>query len=311
MRSVGIYLLCFSALVWAQGPLAIRLKSAPAADVSAPEPTLRSDAHWVRIPVIATNGFGASETGLALGDFEVLEDGVVQEPRHLGFEEGPVSVGIVFDASSSMDKKIADSRTALRQLFYDALPEDEYSLVQFSDEPKLLSGFTSSSAFIERAVDRINPERATALFDAVLFASQKMRGAKNTRKALFILSDGADNNSRYSEAELGRYVRESDVAIYSIAIRSSSHHAGTLRKMSEATGGLSIEVRDMNDLGPAVAHLNRVLRSHYVLGYVSNQSTRQGDGRYRRVEIKLTAAAAARRELHLNWRRGYFPAESF
>jgi VWFA-related protein len=266
--------------------------------------------NWVRIPVSATDERGASITGLSAGDFVVLEDGQKQEPLHLSLDEGPVSLGIVFDASSSMEDKMTDSRLALRHLFEGAMPEDEYALVQFSDAPRVLSSFTSSSESIEQAASHIQPERATALFDAVLFSAQKLRLAKNQRKALFVLSDGADNVSRYSERELLRYAQEMDVAIYSVAIRTSRAHAATLRHLAEATGGASAEVREMNGLAPAVAQLNRLMRSHYLLGYVSNQKAPERDGLSRRVEVRLSQQQPSR-AVHLNWRHTYRPLQAF
>jgi VWFA-related protein len=308
MRSVAISLVWFAALVYAQGPLAIRSQSQRTSD-EGPAPILRADAHWVRIPVSATNAAGAPETGLSVDDFVILEDGVPQEVRQLSLEDGPVSLGIVFDASSSMEKKLSDSRVALRQLFTTALPGDEYFFVEFSDVPRLLRDFTPHGADIEEAASRVRPLRFTALFDAVFYSLPKLRAAKNSRRALLILSDGADNYSRYSEDELRAYVREADVRIYSIALPSFdilNRNARTLRRLSDLSGGAAIALGNLSELPAAVLKMSRAIRQEYLLSYVSTNTDR--DGLYRRVEVR-PARGHVSPDVHLSWRRGYYAAQ--
>lgn len=311
MRLVLTLFVVAAAVALAEGPLEVRPGSRPLPDATgdAGPSMLRASVNWVRVPVHVSDESGAPYTGLARTDFQLLEDGVAQEIRHASVEETPVSIGIVFDASSSMKEKLADSRTALRALFQYALPGDEYSLIEFGNEPRLAEPFTAEAADIERAAAKIQLSTWTALYDAVYLGVSQARRATNPRKALLVLSDGGDNNSRYSEGELRRYLQEADVAVYSIAIRSSARHAALLRRLSEATGGVSVEVREVNALGAAVAQISRLLRSEYVLDYVSNQTTsqtaRERDGLYRRVEVRL--APQAPRGLHLSWRRGYYP----
>jgi len=297
----------------AEGPLEVRPGGSRApqdgpGDTSAS--VLRATVNWIRIPVHVTDESGAPYAGLARADFILAEDGVPQEVRRLAQEDGPASISIVFDASSSMKDKLGESRAALTALFQHALPGDEYSLIEFGNEPALRAGFTSEIADIERAAARIHLSTWTALYDAVYLGVAEARRSKNQRKAILLLSDGADNNSRYSESELRRYVRESDVAIYSIAIRGSSRHVAALKRLSDDTGGLSLEVQDMNGLSAAVSQLSRALRSHYVIEYVSNRNDPARDGLYRRVELRLTPAVAALK-LRLAWRHGYYTLQNF
>jgi Ca-activated chloride channel homolog len=197
-------------------------------------------------------------------------------------------------------------------LFEYALPGDEYSLIEFGNEPNLSMPFTPETRDIEQAVARIKLTTWTALYDAVYLGVAHARHGANARKAIVLLSDGADNNSRYSESELRAYVQESDVAIYSIAIRSSARHAALLNRLSEATGGLSLEVRDTNELAAAVAHISRALRSHYVLDYVSNHTTPALEGLYRRLEVKVVKGnASPERRLRVSWRHGYYAPPSY
>jgi Ca-activated chloride channel homolog len=310
---VRLALLWLAVAPWAlaEGPLGVRPKTRLSTEVDGSADTgpsmLRANVNWIRVPVHVVDESGAPYAGLARADFQLLEDGVPQEVRHLAIEEAPASITIVFDASSSMKDKLGDSREALRRLFDYALPGDEYSLIEFGNEPGVAAPFTQEPVDIEHAAARIRLSTWTALYDALYLGVAQARHGVNARKAIVLLSDGADNNSRYSEGELRRYVQESDVAIYSVAIRSSARHAAMLHRLAEATGGLSIEARDLNALGPAVARISRALRSHYVLDYISNQTGRVLDGLYRHVDLKLIAHP----DLRLNWRHGYCEPASY
>jgi hypothetical protein len=91
-------------------------------------------------------------------------------------------------------------------------------LIRFSDKPTVETDFTSDAGEIIERLSFIHPEGWTALHDAIYLGVHRMKSAKNARRVLFILSDGADNNSRYTEAEVKNLVMESDVRIYAIGL---------------------------------------------------------------------------------------------
>jgi VWFA-related protein len=127
-----------------------------------------------------------------------------------------------------------------------------------------------------------------------------MKAAKNARKALLILSDGGDNNSRYSAREIRELVREADVRVYAISLLTGSRF---LEGISEESGGRMIKVNKLKELPEAVEKLSSDLRSQYVLGYCP--SNPQNDGRYRKVRVQVNQPT-----VHASWRRGYYaPAE--
>ena len=298
----------FAAVLLAEGPVEVRLSNRPRPDVTgdAGPSMLRANVNWIRVPVHVTDESGRPLAGLARADFALFEDGVAQDIRHASIEETPVSIGIVFDASSSMKEKLAEARAALPALFQRALTGDEYSLIEFGNEPRLVEPFTREPADIERAAAGIRLTTWTALYDAVYLGVAQSRQGANARKALLVLSDGADNNSRYSESELRRYAQETDVEIYTIAIRSSSRHAAMLRRLAEATGGVSLEVGNTNELDGAISKISRLMRSEYVLDYVSNQALPGRDGLYRRIEVRV-----GRPGVRAAWRRGYYAPQSY
>jgi VWFA-related protein len=234
--------------------------------------------------------------GLSKEDFHVYEDNVEQKIAYLSIEDAPASVGLIFDASGSMRNKMETSVAAVEQFFQTTLPGDEFLLVRFSDKPVLLTGFTDDVNQISGWLHSTEPRGWTALHDAIYLGIQKMKRAKNGRRALLVLSDGGDNNSRYSASELRELVREADVRIYSIGLLQGSH---LLERISNDTGGRMIRVRKLDDLPDAIEKLSRDLRSQYLLGYYS--SNPQNDGRYRKVQVQVNQP-----EAHASWRHGYY-----
>ncbi len=195
-----------------------------------------------------------------------------------------------------MRNKIETSVAAVEQFFQTTLPGDEFLLVRFSDKPVLLTGFTDDINQISGWLHATQPGGWTALHDAMYLGIQKMKCAKNGRRALLVLSDGGDNNSRYSASELRELVREADVRIYSIGLLQSSH---LLERISNETGGRMIRVRKLDELPDAIEKLSRDLRSQYLLGYYSSNT--QNDGRYRKVQVQVNQP-----ESRASWRHGYY-----
>jgi VWFA-related protein len=146
----------------------------------------------------------------------------------------------------------------------------------------------------------VQPYGWTALHDAIVLAVNQMRQAKNSRKALLVLSDGGDNHSRYSSSEVIDMLREADVRLYAIGLFDSARF---LKRAAEETGGGVIEVNDLQKLPDAIDTLSAQLRSQYLLGYYPVEP--QNDGKFHTVKVKLSNAAG-RLKLRASWRHGYY-----
>jgi Ca-activated chloride channel homolog len=267
---------------------------------------IRVDVNVVLIPVTVTDPLGTPVLGLHPESFQVLEDGVEQPVAHLITQDAPLSVGFVFDASKSMESKLDKSRAAIAEIMKTSMPGDEYSLVSFNDNPKLLGGFTKEPGDIQNALMSIQPMGWTALLDAIHLSVNHMKRAKNTRKALVVLSDGGDNNSRFNQHEIRELLRESDVTLYAIGILGRMVTAGAMKLLSnlaEETGGRLFAVHNVNQLPEAVAKLNAALRDQYMLAYYSTNRAR--DGKFRRVQVRLVPPPSSP-SLHASWRSGYY-----
>jgi len=241
-----------------------------------------------------------------LDTFQVLEDGVAQPVSAMAKEDAPISIGLLFDASASMAGKLERSRAAISQLLGTSVAGDEYFLLEFNDSPKILSGFTSDQGEIVRALGYIQPQGWTSLFDAVHLALNQMKKARNSRRALVVLSDGGDNNSRYSLGEIKSLLRESDVAMYAIGMLGPMVTPGSircLRNLTNETGGRMFPVASLSQLPDVIDKVSVALREQYILAYSPTNPAR--DGRFRRVTVKLLPRIGLPR-LHASWRVGYY-----
>jgi VWFA-related protein len=285
-------------------------------DSGAPRGNFSVDSTLVLVNVAVTDARGRFVTGLSRRDFQVFEERTAQNVAYFSLEEAPVSVGLVLDFSGSMDSRFGQLQQAVAEFLKSANPPDEFCLIEFRDRAELSTGFTSAPEGIQNRVALTKPGGATALLDAVHLGLRQMKKARNARKILLIVSDGGDNNSRYTAREVENLARESDVEIYAIGIVGAAAGYGAddmfqgpslLSELAEEAGGRYYEIGDSRDLPAVALKIGRELRHRYVLGYVPRN--RQRDGRYRHIQVKI-ARAPGRPRFSAYWRRGYYaPAE--
>ncbi|MGD0667900.1 MAG: VWA domain-containing protein [Bryobacteraceae bacterium] len=278
-----------------------------------PKADIRVDSTLVLIPVTVTDPMNRFVTGLEKENFKVFEDRKEQEISQFSSEDAPLSAGVIFDCSGSMGHKLEKSRLAVSEFFKTANPEDEFFLIQFNDNAQLVQPFTQNLEEIQNRLTFTFSKGRTALLDAVFLGLHTMKQAKNPRKALLIISDGGDNNSRYTETEIKNLVREADVQIYAIGIyeegparsRTPEEAAGPalLSTIAEQTGGRQYEVDDLNELPDVAAKIGVELRNQYVLGYAP--LNRERDGKYRHVVVKVVPPRGLPL-LRPFWRLGYY-----
>lgn len=254
----------------------------------------------ILVPVSVTDALDRPILTLSRESFRVLEDGVNQTITSFSHEDAPVSLGLILDSSGSMKTRLDASVEALKLLFETTMPGDEFFVVQFADRPRLLGGFTTQPEEIHSRLGYIEARGWTALLDAIALGDHQMRSARNQRRVLLILSDGADNNSRYSESEIRSIIIESDLRIYGIGL---FHRPKLLQQLAEETGGKILIAQSLNELPDVVQRLNRYIRSQYLLGYAP--SNPQNDGKYRKVKIEVLPPPGSP-SLRVAWRRGYY-----
>ena len=174
----------------------------------------------INVTATVTDDDGRFVRGLRREDFAIFEDGERQDVTYFSDERVPVSLGIVLDASGSMTAdKLSAARSAIDRLIYDLLgDDDELFFLEFGNRPNLVQEWTTNRRAISRAMARVTPAGGTAMFDAVARALPVAGVGRHPKKALLVISDGNDTNSRLSIAELQPLIRESEVLVYALGV---------------------------------------------------------------------------------------------
>jgi Ca-activated chloride channel family protein len=276
-----------------------------------PAVALRADVDLVLISVIVTDRKGATVGGLDRDKFAVLEDKVPQPIVAFSTEEAPCSVGVVLDLSASMRDQLPAAINAVRALLKTTNPGDESFLLAVGTRPKSLLPFTPDLEVIEHRLAGAQTGGNTALIDTVYLGLHQMRLAQHGRKALLIVSDGMDNQSRYSASDLLRRAEEADVQIHTIRIAADSsgqkpiervderNGSALLQSLAEHTGGLSFSPARPQDMMMAAARISQAVRNHYVVGYCRNGG--RNTGKWLSLQVKVSIP-----NLRVHARRGYF-----
>jgi Ca-activated chloride channel family protein len=267
----------------------------------------------VLVPVTITDPMNRLVTGLDKENFELFEGSSKEDIKSFSSEDAPVSLGVIFDSSGSMSSKMDRAKDAVIEFFKTANPQDEFFMVTFSDEPEMVTDFTSSVEEVQDKLLYTVPRKRTALLDAIYMGVSKMRQARFPKKALLIISDGGDNHSRYTENEIRALVKEADIMVYAIGIydryfQSREEQLGPqlLGDIAELTGGRAFTVENPNDLADVAAKIGIELRNQYVLGYRPSKGVR--DGKWRKIKVKLLPPKGLP-PLRVYARTGYYAPE--
>ena len=275
---------------------------------------IRVEANLVLVPMTVTDPMNRLVTGLEKDNFQVYDNNQGQVIKSFSTQDAPLTIGIIFDLSGSMGSKFVRARKALSEFLRTSNPQDEFFVIGFNDRPALIVDFTSEVDDVEARMVTLKPQNRTALIDAIYLGVDKLKQAKYDRKALLVISDGGDNRSRYTENELRRAVRESDLQIYSIGIfdqyaPTTEEQLGPilLTDVCEMTGGRLFRVLDVADLSDIATRISAELRNEYVIGY--RPANLKHDGNWRKLKVRLVPPAGLP-PLTVHNRQGYYaPSE--
>jgi Ca-activated chloride channel family protein len=180
----------------------------------------------------------------------------------------------------------------------------------FNNRPMLVQDFTTS---VDRLIGRlmfVSPGKSTALYDAVYLAVEKVKQGRHSKKALLVISDGQDNNSRYSYKELRNIVKEADVLIYAIGITDpyvdsrAGFGRGLLEEIARMTGGRAFFPNGYNEpeLMEVCTRIALELRHQYTLGFYPSDTSNRA--KWHKVKIKIKPPKGIGRP-SLSYRTGY------
>jgi len=265
------------------------------------------DVALVVLHATVTDRQGGFVSDLGQRNFEVYENGVPQHIRVFTNEDIPVTVGLVIDHSTSMRPKLAEVTVAARTFVGSSNREDEMFVVNFNERVWLglppTTGFTDSTAALERAISTPTGGQ-TALYDAIVKALDQLQAGTRDKKVLIVVSDGGDNVSARSLAQVMKLAEQSSAVIYTLGLfdeEDKEQNPGALKRLAQATGGEAFLPGRLSDVVAICERIARDIRHQYTIGYVPLSPSR--DGAYR--SIRVVATGKGHDKMSVRTRTGY------
>ncbi len=266
------------------------------------------DVDLVVLHATVTDRQGGFVSDLNEQGFEIYEDGAPQRIRLFKSEDVPVTVGLVVDHSTTMRPKLGEVSAAARTFVRSSNPEDEMFVVNFNEKVSLglpaTMRFTNNVAELQNAIGNAGTGGQTALYDAIAKSLEELQGGTRDKKVLIVLSDGGDNKSARSLAEVMRLAAQSSAVIYTVGLFDADdpdRNPGVLRHLAQATGGEAFLPGEVSEVVAICERIARDIRHQYTIGYVPlNQAH---DGAYR--AIRIVARAKGHDKLSVRTRTGY------
>jgi VWFA-related protein len=270
-------------------------------------PVFRSQSDLVVLHVNVFDGKSDAVPHLPQSAFQVFEEGQPQEITFFNDVDVPVAAGLVIDNSSSMLTRRAMVLAGSRAFIASSHPEDELFTVVFNEHVRFglqrPLEFTQSQEQIHASLLRYPPGGETALFDAVIDGLNHLQDATHQKRTLIVLSDGDDNASHHSEADMLHRAGRSDAIVYTISTIDFAHqrgNPGVLKRLATRTGGVSYFPISEKEIVGAFTEVAENIRRGYSIGYVPK--VRGQDGEYRRVKVVVRVPG---RKLTVRARDGY------
>jgi len=280
----------------------------PSQDRSGEEYRIRVNAGLVVLHATIQDHKGVLVSGLGQESFQVYEDGVLQQIKYFSHEDIPVTVGLIIDNSGSMGNKRAEVVAAALAFAHSSNPKDQMFVVNFNEHVRFaLTGntpFTDQVSQLEVALSKINANGETALYDAVAAALEHLKKGDRDKKVLIVISDGGDNASQHTLAQILSMTQQADAIIYTIGLfdeENDDRNPRVLAQLAKNTGGDVFLPRSLQEAVPICERIARDIRNQYTISYVP--ANRKLDGTYRAIQVR--ANAPQRGHLSVRTRTGY------
>jgi VWFA-related protein len=258
----------------------------------------------VQLHVSALDKGGHFVKGLARDDFSIQEDGRRQTIS--GFEIAdklPLTIGLVVDGSGSMEQGLPFVHEASAELFKNLIREkDRGFVIEFRERPRFLQDLTGNSTELQRAARETRAEGATALYDSIILGLYQFRALEG-RKALIVVTDGADNRSHVEFATLLRYARSAGAPVYFIAVGiplTDFKSKKVIGEIATESGGQVFSIGNASKIAEVTKQIEEELRSQYILAFRTDSQKPQGE--YRAVSVAVAKPGVSVRTI-----RGYIP----
>lgn len=254
------------------------------------------------------NRRGTPVAGLGKDDFQVLEDGVPQAIKHFSQADIPVTAGLVIDNSGSMQPKRAEVVTAALAFAASSNPQDQMFLVNFNEYVRFglprETPFTEQPAQLKAAMGTVITDGKTALYDAVIIALEHLKQGNRDKKVLIVVSDGADNASAHTKAQMLAAATQSNAIIYALGIYEPDdpdRSPRVLAELAKASGGEAFFPPTLSQVVPICERIAHDIRNQYTLTYIP--TNQKQDGAYRAIQVRTTSSKGG--GLTVTTRAGY------
>lgn len=270
---------------------------------------LLSNTDLVTFTVTVTDPYNRYVSGLTKKHFQVFDQKQEQEIVYFSDDDTPVSVGVVFDFSGSMSgEKIVRARKALSKFIETSHQNDEYFLIGFNSRAQLLLDRTRDGDALLDKLTFVQPKENTALYDACYLGVEKVQRGAHEKRAVLLISDGQDNNSRYTFQDLRRSIKEADVVVYAVGIVGGGDSLdfqgqAILEELASASGGKAFFPSTSAELDDNFERIALELRHQYSIGYRPKNFV--PDNQWRKIKVKVTPPRGMPR-LTVRSRDGYF-----
>jgi VWFA-related protein len=297
--------------------------------------TIRLNVEMVSLPVVVATRDGQRVVDLKQDDFEIKEDGVVQEIAGFGLTDEPISVALAIDTSGSVEDQLARMQNEAIRFVNQLHPDDSVAIMSFSEDVQLLDDWTIDRSRNARGIKQSRHGSCTKLYEAVWLAFEEVLKPVQEKKALVLFTDGDDTAShKATREETIELAKEGKAAIYSVFFRGSEggmfsrpsqripttppiipQNTGSgcgvsmggfpvnghayLTDLADYSGGRVFDARGWADLGPAFEEIAKELASQYSIGYYS--TNKKHDGKFRKVEVRVKQAGLTART-----KKGYY-----
>lgn len=301
--------------------LALGLVATPAAQEPDAKPTFSSESELVVLHVAVKDRRGGYVGGLGQDSFRVLEDRRPQAISFFNNQDAPVTVGLLIDASGSMAPN-RDLVIAASMAFSKAMnPQDEFFVLGFNEDIHTPlpadKPFTNFEPTLRVAlVQAIKARGQTAIYNAVNAGLDYVQKGGFERQVLIVLSDGGDNASNTTRAQVLANAQASNAVIYTIALvdpMDPEADPGFLRQLSGATGGVAFKPKNAAEVGDILQRVAVDIRNMYTIGYVPVEGAEARKGQaearkgqkesLRRVAVNVTLPTG--QKLDVRTRRAY------
>jgi len=274
------------------------------------EETIRVPVNEVNLIFTATDKHGRFVKNLKEQEIRVVDDHkAVDKFRSFSNQTDlPLRVGLLIDTSNSIrDRFQFEQQAAIEFLSQIMRPKaDQAFVLGFDTVAEVTQDFTNNTEKLSSGVRMLRPGGGTALFDALYQASRdklmKNSAGQAVRRAIILVSDGNDNQSRVTREQAIEMAQRAEVIVYTISTNTSGmieRGDRILQRIADESGGRAFFPLKLQEVSDAFSEIQEELRSQYAVAYKPPDF--KADGSYRPIEI-----TAADRKLHIRARKGYF-----